>query len=223
MVDFSIDKNSCKVQLYVSALSLLDYPRRKTVSHTSQGVQYKCKQATSKFYDKQQECKNPLAFGKLRQEITLRCAAAIERVTGKKRATLRDITPKMIEKNLNKDLERLQILNKPFLCKDAARSVLSSQYGNYAGPYILGCLKDNEYKTKEQIAKEIGVSKKTLDRRIENAVKANVAPALTVDDEYLDGLSVDLSEAVGYCREGLTNSIDTSVDVDYYQSKLLRN
>ena len=58
---------------YLSALAILDYPRRKTThTYRNESVIYQNTQANTKFYDKRAESKNPAASGILRQETTFR-------------------------------------------------------------------------------------------------------------------------------------------------------
>ena len=59
------------VPYYIDALQSLEYSRRKTGPWTTEGVQYKNKQMSTKFYDKEKESGNSEAYGILRQETTL--------------------------------------------------------------------------------------------------------------------------------------------------------
>jgi len=56
---------------YIKALGYLDYPHRRTSNYRHEGVQYKSKHITTKFYDKEKETGFPEATGILRQETTM--------------------------------------------------------------------------------------------------------------------------------------------------------
>lgn len=71
---------------YIKALGYLDYPHRRTKYHRYEGVEFKAKHITTKFYNKQHESGIPEAFGILRQETTIMSSKAIQKLFGIRKA-----------------------------------------------------------------------------------------------------------------------------------------
>ena len=56
---------------YIEAMGNLEYPHRRTKHHRFEGVEYRAKHKTTKFYNKEHESGFVEAKGILRQETTL--------------------------------------------------------------------------------------------------------------------------------------------------------
>lgn len=168
------------VQYYIRALSSLTYPHRKTGPYLSgtihEGVQYKCRAVTTKFYDKYAECHQPDAAGVLRQETTIRKEHYIKRAMGVADPTLRDITKDWVVGMLEKDLNRLHV-DRLICNRDQAMEILLSKYGPIKGNRLYGYLAAAQSMTRKQMLDK-GYNERTIQRYNKEIVDAGVSPTM---------------------------------------------
>jgi hypothetical protein len=155
-------------------------------------VEYRAKHKTTKFYNKQTETGCMEAFGILRQETTLLSNKDIQKMLGKSKPTLLDITPDVIREYLKSDLEKLGLLNNSIGNTDTALERLIGLYGEKAGIYYLGVLNIRMGKSKKLIQQETGMHPRSLDRQLEKIVDAGIAKTLTDRNEPLPPLRIEL-------------------------------
>ena len=95
------------VQDYINAISHLNFPHHKLYPHLGEGVEFRIKHITVKFYDKEHKSGMPEAHGLLRQETTILTGKVIQKLLGKKRPTLLDVSKEFITEYLKDDLIKL--------------------------------------------------------------------------------------------------------------------
>jgi hypothetical protein len=125
---------------YIRVIGNLDYPHRRTKHHRYEGVEFRAKHKTTKFYNKERECSMAEAHGILRQEITLLKGKDIQRLLGNKQPTLLDVTREIVTEQLEEELVKLGLLGNSIATHDTALEKLSRAHGNLAGPYYYGPL-----------------------------------------------------------------------------------
>ncbi len=180
------------VEDYIHAIGNLDYPHRRTKHHRYEGVEFRAKHKTTKFYNKERECSMSEAHGILRQEITLLKGKDIQRLLGKKQPTLLDVTREIVTEQLEEELAKLGLLGNSIATHDTALEKLSRAHGNLAGPYYYGLLLTKQEKSRKQIAQETHTHPRSLDRRLQQIVRDGIPLTLTDCNEPLPPLSIDL-------------------------------
>lgn len=183
------------VPYFIKAFTSLEFPYRRMLPYTGQGVLYLNKQASTKFYDKEKESGNSLAHGILRQETTLR-REAVQKLTGKKRPRLSDLSIQLLALVLEQDLEKLGIYGRSIGTKDTTLQILSATYGELAGLFYYGLLHAKTNLTSEMIASASSSHPNTMDRRIKKILAAGIPPILTETIEPLQPLVIDIDYAV---------------------------
>lgn len=181
-----------RVPDYINAIGQLDYPHRRTKHHRNEGAEFRSQHVTTKFYDKQREARVKNAYGILRQEATYLDPKRIAKLLHTKHPTLRDITPEWIALTLTHDLAALRLEGRSIADRDTALVVLSHKYGPHAGMFYWGLLQAKLIKSKQQLAPEINLHPRSLDRRIKAIVDAGIAPTLTETTEPLPPLEIKL-------------------------------
>lgn len=180
------------VEDYIKAMGNLDYPHRRTKHHRFEGVEYRAKHKTTKFYNKERESGSEEAHGILRQEITLISGKDIQKLTGEERPTLLDVSKEMILENLRDDLEKLGLLEKPILTSDLALKQLCEAHGEDAGFYYYGLLITKQDKPKRYIKTMMKKHPRSLDRKLKKIRDAGIPLTLTNREEPLPPLVIDL-------------------------------
>jgi hypothetical protein len=180
------------VEDYIRALGNLDYPHRRTKHHRYEGVEFRAKHKTTKFYSKERECRMTEAHGILRQEITLLRGKDIQKLIGKKQPTLQDITKEFVTEQLQEDLVKLGLLGNSITTHDTALEMLSRAHGNLAGPYYFGLLMTKQDKSRKQIAQATHMHPRSLDRRLQQIVHDGIPLTFTDRGEPLRPLTIDL-------------------------------
>ena len=175
---------------YIKALGLLDYPHRRTKYHRNEGVEYRAKHKTTKFYNKEREAKMSEAKGLLRQELTLMNSKDIQKLLGIKKPTLTDITKNFVVEQLESDLEKLRLLGNSIHTRDTALVALCQAHGDMAGLYYYGLLLSKLDKSKKEIANNIQKHPRTIDRKLRKIVDAGIPLTLTEKDEPLPPLEI---------------------------------
>jgi len=179
------------VPFYIQALQALEYSRRSTLPYTSQGVQYKNQQVTTKFYDKHKESGNPAALGILRQETSLR-KVAIKKLTGLKRPTLRDITMDLTLDALEDNLRALNLSGRSIGTYDTSLQTLCDAYGTDAGFCYFGALAAIvEYPSRDVVTSASGIHPRALDRRLKKVINAGLPLTLTRNKQPLPPLVIE--------------------------------
>lgn len=180
------------VEDYIKAMGNLDYPHRRTKHHRFEGVEYRAKHKTTKFYNKERESGSEEAYGILRQEITLISGKDIQKLTGEEKPTLLDVNKEMILKNLRDDLEKLGLLDKSILTRDLALKQLCEEHGEDAGFYYYGLLVTKQDKSKKHIKSMMEKHPRSLDRKLKKIRDAGIPLTLTNREEPLPPLVIDL-------------------------------
>ena len=177
---------------YIKALGNLDYPHRRTKGHLHEGVEYKAKHKTTKFYNKENESKHKEAFGILRQEITLLTGKDVQEFLGVKKPTLLDISIGQITIALKGELQTLRLLNNSIATRNTALQNLCEIYGDDAGIYYFGLLISKLDKSRKQIVKKTSTHPRSLDRKLRKIIDAGIPLTLTDREEPLPPLTIDL-------------------------------
>lgn len=177
---------------YIKAMGSLDYPHRRTKHHRFEGVEFRAKHKTTKFYDKERESSNPEAFGILRQEITLISGKDIQKFTGKKQPTLMDIRREKVIECLKDDLEKVGLLGNAIPTRNIALKTLCETHGHDAGIYYFGLLVTKLDKSRRQVRQETGMHPRSLDRKLRKIVQTGIPLTLTDREESLPPLVIDL-------------------------------
>jgi hypothetical protein len=152
------------VYAYIRALSNLEYPRRKTMAYLDEGVQYMSKSVTTKFYNKEKECRDSAAHGILRQETTMRHSHVIGREFSRNPTRLRDIEFDVCMELLTNNLYILGLGNNPIYGKSSVHDILLNTYGCKKGIELYGYWMERLTHTKEQLVKA-GLREKTIQRQ----------------------------------------------------------
>lgn len=180
------------VEDYIKAMGNLDYPHRRTKHHRSEGVEYRAKHKTTKFYNKERESGYSEARGILRQETTLMHGKDIQKLTGKNYPTLLDVTKEKIIQTLRDDLEKLGLLGNAILTRDTALKRLCEEHGDDAGIYYFGLLMAKLNKTRKEIKRQTDTHPRSLDRRLRKIVQTGIPLTVTDREEPLPPLVIDL-------------------------------
>jgi len=163
---------------YIRSFSCLSYPHRKTRPYLNEGVQYKSQVVTTKFYDKLNQCRLPIAQGILRQETTLRKPYNIERRMGVSNPQLRDVKKEWIVEMLTNDLDKLRLNNHITCNRECAQEILVEEYGSNTGTRLLGYWIARQNMTKEQMIAS-GTNLRTIQRNEKMITDAGVSLAMT--------------------------------------------
>jgi hypothetical protein len=177
---------------YINALGKLDYPHRRTKYHRYEGVEYRAKHKTTKFYNKEHESGYIEAHGILRQEITLINGKDIQQLLGKPRPTLMDVSLEKVAEELKSDLEKLGLLNNSIANRDTAFEKLCDAHGEYAGFYYWALLLNKSHKSRKRIAKESNMHPRSIDRKLRKIVETGVPLTFTDREEPLPPLTIEL-------------------------------
>ena len=177
---------------YIKALGNLDYPHRRTKHHRFEGVEYKAKHKTTKFYNKEYESGFIEAHGILRQEITLILGKDIQLLLHNPKPTLLNVSPEQIADELRNELATLGLLNNSIANQDTALKRLSEKYGDLAGLYYHGLLMNKANKSKKRIVKETKMHLRSLDRKLRKIIEADIPLTFTDQEEPLPPLEINL-------------------------------
>jgi hypothetical protein len=180
------------VEDYVKAIGNLDYPHRWTKYHRYEGVEFRAKHITSKFYNKQRETGSQEAFGILRQEVTLLEPKDIQRLLGKRRPTLLDVPRDIVVDYLKADLRKLSLLDNSIATRNTALKMLCDAHGETAGVYYFGLLVSKMDKSRKGIASETHTHPRSLDRKLRKIVDTGIPLTLTDREEPLPPLNIHL-------------------------------
>jgi hypothetical protein len=180
------------VEDYIKALGCLDYPHRRTKHHRYEGVEFRAKHKTTKFYNKERESGFIEAHGILRQEITLINAKDIQKTFVKSKPTLMDITKEKVIAFLKDDLEKIGLLGNSIATRNTALKMLCETHGQDAGVYYFGLLMAKLEKSRKQIKGETGTHPRSLDRKLRKIVDTGIPLTLTDREEPLPPLVIDL-------------------------------
>jgi hypothetical protein len=180
------------VEDYIKAMGCLDYPHRRTKHHRYEGVEFRAKHKTTKFYNKERESGFAEAHGILRQEITLMNGKDIQKLFGVKKPTLTDISKEKVIAFLKDDLEKIGLLDNSIATRNTALKTLCEAHGDNAGFYYFGLLMSKMDKSKKQIGKDAGTHPRSLDRKLKKIVDAGMPLTLTDREEPLPPLSINL-------------------------------
>ena len=177
---------------YIKALGYLDYPHRRTKYHRQEGVEFKAKHKTLKFYNKERESRRQEAAGILRQEITLMNPKDIQKLVDTKTPRLTDITKEFVIEQLENDLAKLRLLGNSILTYEKARKELCHAHGELAGMYYYAFLISKMDNSKKEIAADTKLHPRSIDRKLRKVVDVGIPLTLTEKDEPLPPLEIKL-------------------------------
>jgi hypothetical protein len=177
---------------YIKAIGNLDYPHRRTKYHRYEGVEFKAKHTTTKFYNKQNETKSQEAFGILRQEATLLEPKDIQKLLDKRKPTLLDVPRDLVADYLKDDLKKLSLLDNSIATRNTALKILCDAHGDMAGFYYYGLLVSKTDKSRKAISSETHTHPRSLDRKLRKIVDAGIPLTLTDREEPLPPLEIHL-------------------------------
>jgi hypothetical protein len=179
------------VEDYIKAIGNLDYPHRRTKHHRYEGVEFRAKHATTKFYNKERESGFAEAHGILRQEITLIDPKDIQKIFGK-RPTLLAVSKEKVIEALQDDLAKVGLLGNSITTRSTALQTLCNTYGQEAGIYYFGLMTSKMDKSKRQLVNETDLHPRSLDRKLKKIREAGIPLTLTDREEPLPALTIDL-------------------------------
>ncbi len=179
---------------FLRVLSKRVYPKRDTISYLNEGVQFKSKVASTKFYDKEKESRSSLAAGILRQETTFLHTYYIERRTGLQHPTLRDIKQPLLRKILQEDLDKLHLADCVFVDSSIAQQVLILKYGYTHGNTLFGHLRARQSMNTEWLRLQ-GANRRTIQKYEKQISDAGVSLALAEDRLSLPPLEIRIPDA----------------------------
>jgi hypothetical protein len=177
---------------YINALGKLEYPHRRTKHHIHEGVEYRAKRKTTKFYNKEHESGFIEAHGILRQETTMLSPKDIQKFLHKPKPTLLDISREQVRDELRNDLEKLGLLGNSIANRDTALNTLCEAQGDDAGIYYFGLLMSKMNKSRKQIKQSMKTHPRSLDRKLKKIVDAGIPLTLTDREEPLSPLDINL-------------------------------
>jgi hypothetical protein len=177
---------------YLKPLSNLDYPHRRTKYHRGEGVEFKAKNITTKFYNKQRETGLVEAFGILRQETTIMNGKAIQNILGVKKPTLLNVSRDFITDYLNQDLKKLALFENSIGTRSTVLKMLCVAYGSDAGFCYYGILLSKMDRSRKQLAQESKTHPRSLDRRLRKIIDAKIPLTITDREEPLPPLIISL-------------------------------
>jgi hypothetical protein len=177
---------------YVKAFGNLDYPHRRTKFHRYEGVEFKAKHITTKFYNKQHETGTAEAFGILRQETTILSSKSVQKLFGKRKPTLLDVSRDFVINYLNDDLKKLGLLNNSIGTRETSLKTLCNSYGELAGVYYFNLQGLKMDLSRKKLAKETKTHPRSLDRRLKKIVDAGIPLTFTDQEEPLPPLVINL-------------------------------
>jgi len=177
---------------YIKAIGNLDYPHRMTKYHRYQGVEFKAKHITTKFYNKQNESNCQEAFGILRQEATLLEPKDIQKLLDNRKPTLLDVSRDLVANYLKEDLKKLSLLDNSISTRNTALKMLCDAHGEMAGFCYYGLLITKMDKSRKGIARETHTHPRSLDRKLRKIVDTGIPLTLTDHEEPLPPLIIQL-------------------------------
>lgn len=177
---------------YVIAIGNLDYPHRRTKFHRYEGVEFRAKHITTKFYNKEHESGFVEAHGILRQETTMIKGKDIQKFLHTPRPTLLDISREQIAEGLKSDLEKLGLLNNSIGNRDTTLETLCKEHGDYAGFYYWGLLRTKTKFSRKWIARDTKMHPRSVDRKLRKIIDSGIALTLTDREEPLPPLKINL-------------------------------
>lgn len=177
---------------YVRALGNLDFPHRRTNHHRNEGVVFHSKHKKTKFYNKELESGFVEAKGILRQETTLLNGKDIQKLLKVRQPTLKDISFNQIAEFLKDDLAKLGLLNYSIATCNTALKQLCEAHGTDAGIYYYALLVLKINKSKKEIANDIQMHPRSLDRKLKKIVDAGIPLSLTDKNISLSALDIIL-------------------------------
>ena len=181
------------VQDYINAISHLNFPHHKLYPHPGEGVEFRTKHITVKFYDKEHKSGMPEAHGLLRQETTILTGKVIQKLLGKKRPTLLDVSKEFITEYLKDDLIKLGLFENSIGTEKTTLKTLCDSYGEFAGVYYFGLLSLRKEYSKKRIAKQTHTHPRSLDMRLKRIIDILIIHfTLTENDKPLPPLTINL-------------------------------
>jgi hypothetical protein len=175
---------------YIRAIGNLDYPHRRTKHHRYEGVEFRAKHKTTKFYNKEHESGFIEAHGILRQEITMIKGKDIQKFLYKPKPTLLDVDYEHVTEELKSDLDKLGLLNNSIANRDTALNILCETHGDDAGIYYFGLLISKMNKSRKQIKHSMKTHPRSLDRKLKKIADAGIPLTLTDREEPLPPLDI---------------------------------
>jgi hypothetical protein len=177
---------------YIKALGNLDYPHRRTKAHRYEGVEFRAKHKTTKFYNKERESGYSEARGILRQELTFINGRDIQRLFGVNHPTLLNVTKEKVTLNMKNELDIIGLLGNSIATRDTALKSLCQTHGKEAGIYYFGLLISKADKSKKQVEQDTSTHPRSLDRKLRKIREAGIPLTLTDREEPLPPLVIDL-------------------------------
>lgn len=166
-INFDVGK---RLPEYLNVIPYIPYPKRSKVkAYPYSGVQFPSTNHSLTFYDKQQKCNCPDAYGLLRMESSLRDANFISDLVGKDYPTVYDLTAEFPIRILETDLQRLNLDKGVTYDRDEALDLLVDQYGR-RGIDLYGFLAFRQGKSRKQVMDGLQITRQTV-HNCEKAIK----------------------------------------------------
>ena len=174
------------IKYYLEAISKLSMDHRQpTIYHRFSTIYFRSRNKTLAIYDKYDECHHEIARGILRIEDRMK-NVAVDNFFRDKEPILANINRPMIYEELERELERLGILNKPIATKNNALRTLVNQYNRAKGlKYYAIWRAYNDYPDKKTLASDLGITVRSVDRQLKNITSAGIPLTFTESNDPL--------------------------------------
>jgi len=181
---------------YIKALSRLEYPHRRAADFKYQGVQFKSKHKTAKFYDKGVETRMKEAKGLLRQEATIMKTKNIQKIFKDKKPIFGNLSIEILKNILESDQKALKLTDTDILSADKTLEKIIDLYPNQKTAFeVFGIYTARNIRGKKYLANSLGTSSQKISRRLRQLNKAGIAPTITEEVEFLPPLVIDIERS----------------------------
>ena len=110
--------------------------------------------------------------------------------------TLAHLTLDQLQSVLEHDLEAIGIRDRCFLNTDHVYDMLVTEYGSQRGPRLFGLWTRYQHLSKDDLARQTGIKRNTINRLLSDIRKAGVPLAATNNDEPLPPLSIIIPDPI---------------------------
>ena len=207
-IDFSLNfQVGSLVQKYLSYIGTRTVPHRSRSTHYNDrnrpagmdmhdnGMCFYSASVRTTLYDKEKECKNPLAAGLLRLEISLRKAVAVRKAFGMEHPRLIDLNINIRQKIFFTEMTKLGLTNE-IVSKANLWDVLQQSFSPCQANHLMGFISlERQYPglSPKDLAKVSGLSEQAIRSYRRSLREAGVSYMLE-EEITLPGLSLDMLE-----------------------------
>jgi len=180
------------IKYYLEAISKLSMSHRQpTIYYRLSSIYFRSHNKTLVIYDKYDECHLEMARGILRIEDRMK-KVAVENFFHDMEPILANINRKMIYEEIERELERLGVLNKSIATKNTALRLLVDKYQRAKGlKYYAIWRAFNDYPDKNTLASDLGLTVRSVERQLKNITSAGIPLIYTESNKPLPPLMLN--------------------------------